>query len=303
MAVQEGTQAPSVGAAPSRGIPALDPVPPVALVLVGVTSIQFGAALGATLFDDLGPAGTSLLRLLLAAVVLVAVWRPRPSRHPARHLRLLVVFGVVLGLMNLTFYEALDRIPLGIAVTIEFAGPLAVAVATSRRRLDLAWAALAALGIVLLTDPGGGSVDAVGLAFIIVAACCWAVYILIAQRASRFFSGGTGLSMAMVVAALVPLVPGIAEGGANLLDPSLLAIGAAVALLSSVIPYSLETEALRRLPANVFGVLMSLEPAVAAAAGFVVLGQHLGARDLAAIALVVVASIGVTRTQPLAAEA
>src|SRR5438552_1153247 len=261
MAVQEGTQAPSVGAAPSRGIPALDPVPPVALVLVGVTSIQFGAALGATLFDDLGPAGTSLLRLLLAAVVLVAVWRPRPSRHPARHLRLLVVFGVVLGLMNLTFYEALDRIPLGIAVTIEFAGPLAVAVATSRRRLDLAWASLAALGIVLLTDPGGGSVDAVGLAFIIVAACCWAVYILIAQRASRFFSGGTGLSMAMVVAALVPLVPGIAEGGANLLDPSLLAIGAAVALLSSVIPYSLETEALRRLPANVFGVLMSLEPA------------------------------------------
>src|SRR5437763_5872096 len=187
MAVQEGTQAPSVGAAPSRGIPALDPVPPVALVLVGVTSIQFGAALGATLFDDLGPAGTSLLRLLLAAVVLVAVWRPRPSRHPARHLRLLVVFGVVLGLMNLTFYEALDRIPLGIAVTIEFAGPLAVAVATSRRRLDLAWIVLAAVGILLLVRTGGGHANLLGFAFALTAAACWAAYILLSQRAGRAF--------------------------------------------------------------------------------------------------------------------
>jgi inner membrane transporter RhtA len=188
-------------------------------------------------------------------------------------------------------------------VTIEFAGPLAVAVATSRRRLDLVWAALAALGIVLLSDPFGGGTDTLGLVFILAAAGCWAAYILIAQRATRFYDGSDGLALAMVVAALVPLVPGLVEGGTRLLHPSLLAMGAGVALMSSVIPYSLETEALRRLPTHVFGVLMSLEPAVAALAGFLVLGQSLGALDLLAMALVVTASIGVSRTAAPAAEA
>jgi inner membrane transporter RhtA len=275
----------------------------VPLVLVAITSLQFGAALGRTIFDETGPAGTALLRAFFAAVILIAIWRPRLREHSARDLRLVAAFGLVLGVMNLCIYESIARIPLGIAVTIEFAGPLGIAVALSRRRLDLVCAALAALGIVLLADPGGGGVDALGVVFALVAAACWAAYILIAQAAGRVFSGGHGVALAMAVAVVVSLAPGIAQGGSELLKPQWLAIGCAVALLSSVLPYSLETEALRRLPANVFGVLMSLEPGVAALAGFAVLGQGLRARDVVAIALVVIASIGVTRAGPKAPEA
>ncbi|HVP03518.1 MAG TPA: EamA family transporter [Solirubrobacteraceae bacterium] len=280
-----------------RGIPALDPLPPVALVLLGVTSIQFGAALAATLFDRLGPAGTSALRLGFAALVLVAVWRPHPRAHSRAALRLVAAFGLALGAMNLLFYEALDRIPLGVAVTVEFLGPIGLATALSRRRLDHLWIVLAVCGVVLLASPGSaGGIDGLGLAFALGAAACWAAYIMLAERAGRLFDRGEGLAMAMVVAALIPLVPGIAQAGGALLRPWLLLSGFAVALLSSVIPYSLETEALRRMPARVFGVLMSLEPAVAALAGFIVLGQSLGARELVAIALVVAASVGVTRS-------
>lgn len=283
--------------APGRGIPALDPVPPVALVLTGVTSIQFGAALAATLFDEVGPSGTSVLRLTFAALVLLAIWRPWRRRHDPRALRLVALFGLTLGAMNLTFYEALDRIPLGVAVTIEFIGPITVATLLSRRRLDLLWVALAVAGIVLLAAPWqeGGALDTTGVVLALIAATFWGLYILLAQRAGRHFDGGEGLAIAMVWAAAIPLVPGIVQAGADLLDPLLLATGFGVALLSSVIPYSLETEALRRMPANVFGVLMSLEPALATLAGFVVLSQSLGARELLAIGLVVAASIGVTR--------
>jgi inner membrane transporter RhtA len=226
------------------------------------------------------------------------------GREP-RELRLAAIFGLTLGAMNLFFYEALDRIPLGVAVTMEFAGPLAVAVATSRRRLDLVWAGLAAVGIVLLSNPfgSGDGLDPVGVALILAAAACWAAYILIAQRATHVYDGSEGLALAMVVAALVPLIPGVAEAGTTLLRPELIAMGLGVALLSSVIPYSLETEALRRLPANVFGVLMSLEPAVAALAGFLVLSQALSARDLVAIAFVVAASVGVSRSVAPSPEA
>jgi inner membrane transporter RhtA len=292
-----------VQTATAKGLPGLDRVPPIGLVLCGVTSIQFGAALAATMFDDLGPAGTSVLRLGFAALILVAVMRPRVRGRSAPDLRLVALFGLTLGGMNLFFYEALDRIPLGVAVTIEFAGPLGVAVFASRRRLDLLWAGLAALGIVLLSDPFGAGIDTVGLVLILAAAACWAAYILIAQRATAVYDGSEGLALAMVVAALVPLVPGVAQAGATLLEPQWLALGACVALASSVIPYSLETEALRRLPASVFGVLMSLEPAVAALAGFLVLGQSLGARELVAMALVVTASVGSSRTATTTASA
>jgi len=275
----------------------LDRVPPVTLVLAAVSSIQFGAALATTLFDELGPGGVSALRLGVAAAIMLAVWRPDPREHPAADLRLVALFGLTLGGMNYFFYEGLDRIPLGIAVTIEFVGPLGVAIATSRRRLDLVWAGVAGGGIVLLNRPGGDGVDTVGLVFILLAAACWAAYILLAQRAGQVFHGSRGLAMAMAVAFLVPLGPGIQQGGLDLLTPEHLLIGAGIALASSVIPYSLETEALRRIPTNVFGVLMSLEPAVAALAGFVVLGQDLDAAEITAIALVVVASVGVTRSQ------
>jgi inner membrane transporter RhtA len=294
MAVSDRAPAEALNAGGAGGVP---------LVLVAITSLQFGAALAGTIFDETGPAGTALLRALFAALILVAIWRPRPSAYSASDLRLVALFGLVLGAMNLCIYESFSRIPLGVAVTIEFAGPLGIAVALSRRRLDLACAALAALGIVLLADPGSGSVDVLGVVFALIAAACWAVYILVAQAAGRVFTGGRGVALAMSVAVLVPLVPGIVGAGSELLQPQWLAIGCAVALLSSVLPYSLETEALRRLPANVFGVLMSLEPGVAALAGFAVLGQDLRARDVVAIALVVVASIGVTRAGPTAPEA
>jgi inner membrane transporter RhtA len=275
----------------------------VPLVLVAITSLQFGAAIAGTIFDEIGPAGTALLRAFFAAVILLAIWRPSLRGHSARDLGLVAAYGLVLGTMNLCIYESFARIPLGIAVTIEFAGPLAVAVAFSRRRLDLAWAALAAVGIVLLADPGGGSVEALGVILALVAAAGWAAYILVAQAVGRVFTGGRGVALAMAVAVLVPLGPGLAGAGSDLLHPQWLAIGCAVALMSSVLPYSLEIEALRRLPANVFSVLMSLEPGVAAVAGFVILGQDLRARDIVAIALVVIASVGVTRATPMPPEA
>ncbi len=261
----------------------------VALVVAAVSSLQFGAGFAVTLFDELGPAGAAFLRLAIAAVILVALWRPRVRGRPPRDLRLAAAFGITLGLMNLCIYEAMDRIPLGIAVTIEFWGPLAVAVAGSRRALDLLWVALAAAGILLLADPGGGSLDRTGIAFALAAGGLWAGYILLSAKTGQVWPGGTGLAIAMVFGALVTLPTGL---DADLLQPELLAAGVALALASSVIPYSFELEALRRLPARVFGVLMSLEPAVAALAGLVVLGQALDGVEWLAIAFVVVASAG-----------
>lgn len=293
-----------MSAVAAKGPPVLERVPPTGLVLTGIGSVQLGAALATTMFDDLGAAGACALRLAFAAIALGAIARPRLRGRPRGALLLAIAFGLVLGAMNLAFYEALDRLPLGVAVTIEFAGPLAIAVATSRRRLDLLWAALAAIGIVLLSGlgrSGAGSVHTAGLLLALAAAACWGLYILIAQRVGRVFPRLDGLAIAMVVAALVPLAPGIAQGGGALLRPGALALGAAVALLSSVIPYSLEIEALRRLPANVFGILMSLEPAVAALMGLVVLGQSLSGRQLVAMGLVVAASAGVSRAAPVAA--
>jgi inner membrane transporter RhtA len=270
-------------------------LPAPALVLGAVASVQFGAALARTLFDRAGPGGTVLLRVLFAAVVLLAVARPRVRGRASADLRLAAAFGVALAAMNLSFYEALDRIPLGIAVAVEFAGPLAVAIAGSRRALDVLWIVLAAGGIVLLAGFGGAHVDAVGVLLAAVAGFWWAAYILLSARTGRAFPGMGGLALAMAVAALLLLPFGIADGGRALLRPGILAAGAAVALLSSAIPYTLELEALRRLPAGVFGVLMSMEPAVAALAGFVVLGQGLRAREIAGIALVVAASAGAAR--------
>src|SRR5689334_597669 len=264
----------------------------VAMVLAAATSLQVGAAFAVTLFDDLGPGGAAFLRLLLAAAVLLAVWRPRLRGHSAADLRTAAAFGVALGLMNWSIYEAMHRIPLGVAVTIEFWGPLAVAVLGSRRALDLLWVALAGCGIVLLAGPGGGTVDPAGVALALLAGGCWVAYIGLSARTGRAFPGGTGLAIAMAVGALVVLPAGLAQGGGALLQPGLLASGLVVALASSVVPYSLELEALRRLPGAVFGVLMSLEPAVAALAGLAVLGQSLVAREWFAIGLVVTASAG-----------
>jgi inner membrane transporter RhtA len=260
----------------------------VGLVLAAASSLQVGAAFAVTLFDELGPGGAAFLRLAFAAVVLWAIWRPRLDGD----LRIAGAFGVALGLMNWSIYEAIDRIPLGVAVTIEFTGPLLVAVIGSRRPLDAVWVLLAAAGIVLLADPGGGSIDGLGVLLAFTAAGCWIAYIYLSKRAGEAFRGGEGLAIAMAIGALIVLPAGVLQGGSALAEPDLLGAALVVALASSVLPYSLELEALRRIPEAVFGVLMSLQPAVAALAGFVVLDQELGARELAAIAMVVVASAG-----------
>jgi len=260
----------------------------VGLVVAAAVSPQIGAAFAVTLFDELGPAGAAFLRLAFAAIVLWVMWRPRL----AGDLRLAAAFGASLGLMNWSFYEAINRIPLGVAVTIEFAGPLLVAVIGSRRPLDGVWIALAAAGIVVLVNPGGGSMDAAGVGFALAAGACWMAYIYLSKRVGVAFPGGSGLAIAMAVGALIVLPAGVLQAGGALAKPDLLGSALVVALASSVLPYSFELVALRRLPEAVFGVLMSLDPAVAALAGFVMLHQDLGAREVIGIAMVVVASAG-----------
>jgi len=271
----------------------LDRVPPATLVIAGATTVQVGAAFATTLFDELGPAGTVFLRLGFAALALLALWRPRLRGHTRRDLALAGAFGLSLAAMNFSFYEALDRIPLGVTVTIEMLGPLSVAVAGSRKLRDLAWIALAAIGVGLLSG-GPRDLDPVGVVLALTAGTCWAGYILLSARVGRTFPGGGGLALAMAVGALLMAPVGVAVAGTHLLRPELLAGGALVALLSSMIPYSLELEALRRMSTRVFGVLMSLEPALAALAGLIVISQGLGALEVVAIAFVMAACVGVT---------
>lgn len=279
----------SVSAKRSRGFP------PTALVLLGIGSVQFGAAIAKGLFDSLGPGGTVFLRISLAALVLLLLWRPKLTGYGRREYGLAVVFGLVLAGMNLSLYLSIDRIPLGVAVTLEFVGPLGVAVFGSRRLLDGLWVSLAAAGIVLLAPLdvlGRSDLDPVGAGFALLAGVLWACYILLTARVGGVFPGGTGLAISLAVGTVFLLPVGMTSGGWALLDPWLLLAGLGVALLSSAVPYSLEMQALRRLPTSVFGVLMSLEPAVAALVGFAVLDELLDLRAVAAVVLVTVAAAG-----------
>jgi inner membrane transporter RhtA len=273
-------------------------IPPTGLVLVSIGSVQLGAAIAKGLFDELGPAGTVFLRVGFAALVLLLLWRPSVKGHASGDYLVAILFGLALAAMNFTLYQALDRIPLGVAVTLEFVGPLGVAVAGSRRVLDLLWVVLAAAGIVLLAPLGvlgETDLEPVGVALALLAGCFWAAYILLSARTGSIFAGGTGLVVALCVGTVALVPVGIVGGGAALLDPKLLLVGFVVAMLSSAVPYSLELEALRKLPARVFGVLMSLEPAVAALVGFLILGERLGLRAIAAVMLVTAAALGASR--------
>ncbi|GIK77261.1 MAG: membrane protein [Actinomycetes bacterium] len=274
------------------GAPRADRRAAVGLVLAGIASVQLGSALATTLFEEAGPGGTVLLRTAFAALVLAAIWRPALRGMGQTTWRVIALYGACLVGMNLCFYEALERIPLGIAVTLEFVGPLTVAIAGSRSRGDLLWAALAALGILLLAPGIGDGLDAAGVALALAAGGFWGAYILIAARVGRGPAGHGGLSAAMIYAAVLLVPVGVADGGGGLLHPATLLAGLGVALLSSVLPYTVELEALRRLPERTFGVLLSLEPAVAALVGLAVLGQSLAARELLAITLVIAASAG-----------
>ncbi len=264
-------------------------VPAPALVLAAVVSVQTGAALAKTLFAELGPLGATTLRLLSGTVMLLLIWRPRLPRDGRL---LLAGYGTALGCMNLSFYLALDRIPLGAAVTVEFLGPLAVAVLGSRRGRDVAAAGLAGAGVVLLARGGDGALNPAGLALAALAGACWAAYILLSSAVGRRLAGGSPLALAMVVASALTLPFG--AGAALSADVPTLLTGTAVGLLSSVIPYSLELEALRTLPPRTFGVLLSLEPAAAAVSGLVFLSETLSLRQWTGIASVVIASAAAT---------
>ncbi|MFJ4485220.1 EamA family transporter [Streptomyces longwoodensis] len=270
---------------------------PVGLVLAGGVSVQFGGALAVTLMPRAGALGVVALRLLVAAVVLLLVCRPKVRGHSRADWGTVVVFGLAMAAMNGLFYQAVDRIPLGPAVTLEVLGPLALSVLASRRAVNLVWAGLALAGVFLLGGGGFDDLDPAGVAFALGAGAMWAAYIVFSARTGRRFPQADGLALAMAVGAVVFLPLGLAESGTKLLDPVTLGLGAAVAMLSSVMPYTLELLALRRLPASTFAILMSLEPALAATAGFLVLGQSLSLPQALAIGLVIAASMGAVRTQ------
>ncbi|MGH4029621.1 EamA family transporter [Actinomycetota bacterium Odt1-20B] len=272
---------------------------PVGLVLAGCVSVQFGGALAVSLMPRAGAVGVVTLRLVVAAVVLLVVCRPKLRGHSRADWGTVVAFGVVMGGMNLIFYQAAARIPLGVAVTLEVLGPLALSVIASRRAVNALWAGLALGGVFLLGGGGGGfgDLDMVGVACALGAGALWAAYIVFSARTGRRFPQADGLALAMAVAAVLCLPLGIAEAGAKLAVPSTIGLGAAVAVLSSVLPYTLELLALRRLPASTFAIMMSLEPAIAALAGFLVLSQSLSLVEALAIALVIAASMGAVRTQ------
>ena len=278
----------------------LERVPSPALVVGAIASVQFGSAIGATLFPQIGPGGAVLLRLLFGSAMLALIWPPRVRGHTRDELLLAALLGLVLAAMNMSFYHSIQRIPLGIAVTIEFVGPLTVAVIGSKRRIDLLWVGLAAVGIVALMRGNAQSLDTLGVILALVAGCLWGFYILVNARMGQVFAQGNGLTLAMCIATLVALPIGLGEGGNGLFHLHTLALGALVGLMSSAIPYSFELEALRRIATHVFGVLMSIEPAMAALAGLIVLGQALSARQLVGIGLVVVASVGAARRAPRA---
>jgi inner membrane transporter RhtA len=268
---------------------------PVSLVLIGILSVQFGAAVSKGLFGEIPPIGMVLLRLVTSSLILLALARPRLGGRTAADWRPVLALGLALGAMNWAFYESFARIPLGVAVTIEFVGPLALAAVDSRRPRDWVWVGLAALGIALF-GAGPMKVNALGFGLALAAGGCWALYIVSTAATGRRWAGVDGLAVASTIATLAVAPFAVAKAGARLVEPRLLMLGTLVGLLSSVIPYSLEMIALRTLPPRVFGILMSLEPAVAALAAAVLLREWLAPLQLLAMACVTAASVGAART-------
>ena len=286
----------AVGPKPAQGAVArvASAVPPPGLLLVSIVSIQLGAAVAVDLFPVLGPVGTAFLRLAFSAVLLIAATRHSIAWSARRHARSLLLYGTILGVMNLCFYGAIARIPLGIAVAIEFVGPLGLAVAASRRGRDFAWIGLAFLGIVLLTPEIGSTLDPLGVALAGGAGLCWAAFTVMSQRIGRALPGSSGLAIGMAVAALVVLPVEVVAGGLGGLNLGLLLGALAVAIFSTALPLSLEFEALKRMTARTYGILVTLEPAVAATVGALLLGQAMGLQGVLAIACVTAAALGVT---------
>ena len=270
-------------------------------MLGGILSVQFGAGVAKDLFDEISPTSMVWLRLVTSSLVLAAIARPALRGRSREDWLVVLGLGVTLGVMNWSIYQSFARIPLGLAVTIEFVGPLTIAVVGSRRARDLVWVALAAAGVGLLGF-GGGDLNLAGVGFALVAGGAWAAYILLSAQTGRRWPGLDGLAVASVIATVMLTPAAIAVGGGTLLDPRVLALGAAVGLLSSVIPYSFEMTALRTIRPAVFSILMSLEPAAAALAGIIVLQEFLSPVQWLAVACVIAASVGATRGSTAIAE-
>ena len=274
---------------------------PIAALLVAMICFQLGATLAKSLFPIVGVGGTAALRLGIAALILLAVWRPWHIRFTRQQLRTLIIYGVAMGWMNYLFYLALSYIPLGITMALEFTGPLGVALFASRRPIDFLWIALAALGLVALLPLGLGAnpLSVLGVLYALGAGACWALYILFGRRAGAAH-GGQITSLGTVIAALMIVPVGYAHSGATLLAPAILPAALGVAVLSSALPYSLEMYAMPRIPTRTFGVLMSLNPALGAVAGLILLDEMLTLVQWIAIASIVAASAGSAATRELA---
>jgi inner membrane transporter RhtA len=270
---------------------------PIAVLIVAMFCFQLGAVIAKGLFPILGAAGTTALRMGLASLILLAVWRPWRMRFRARELRVIVYYGLALGCMNFFFYLSLSTIPLGIAVALEFAGPLALAMAASRRAIDFLWILMAALGLLALLPLGFGtrSLDGMGVAYGLAAGVFWALYIYYGRKAGAAHGGQT-TALGMLVGAIVIVPIGAAQAGAHLLSPAILPAALGVAVLSSALPYSLEMLAMPRLPTRTVGVLMSLDPALGALSGLCFLGERLTWLQWAAIASIMAASMGSAAT-------
>lgn len=285
----------------------LSNLPSVPSVILSIVSVQGGAAIAKGLFGILGAGGTASVRIGFSALILLIALRPDLRKLNEDQWKAAIPYGVVLGVMNLLFYCALARIPLGLAVTVEFIGPLGLAVVGSRRGLDILWVMLAAIGIALITPWSGKGIDALGLIFALAAGGCWALYIILSKRAGTQLPGQLAVTVGMLIAA-VPILPfGFMEGNLHLMTPSLLLLSLALAIFSSVLPFSLEMHALRKMPARTFSILMSLEPAVAALAGWLLLSEQLKLGQWLAVACIVIASSGVALKanqvhQPLGGE-
>lgn len=269
---------------------------PIGLLLIAMASIQLGASLAKSLFPAVGAAGATALRLGFATVLLAVAFRPWRMRIERAQWPPLLVYGAALGLMNLLFYKALETIPLGIAISLEFTGPLAVALFGSRRLRDVGWVALAVAGLLLLLPKGQGpALDPLGMAYALGAGLCWALYILFGQKAGAEHGPQT-VALGSIIAAVVAVPFGVAHAGADLLSPALVPVALGVALLSTAIPYSLEMVALTRLPTRTFGMLMSLEPAFGAMSGLVFLHEQLTGQQWLAIGAIILASAGTAMT-------
>jgi inner membrane transporter RhtA len=271
-------------------------IPPIPAVLFAIISVQSGAAIAKGLFPIIGASGTASLRIAISALILLAVYKPNLFKITSEQWKFVIPYGLSLGAMNLIFYLAIERIPIGLAVTLEFIGPLLVAVLGSKRIIDFLWVLLAAAGIILIAPWSNNGIDPVGVLFALLAGALWASYIVLGGKISKIMKGGEAVSTGMLFAALLIVPFGIIGNGLINLTPNLWGLGIALALLSSAIPFTLEMKALGQMPARTFSILMSLEPAAAAISGLLFLQEYLSVNEILAVIFVIIASVGATLT-------